>query len=103
MDSGLVGENTDLSRFIEGVSEVRYICTRNTCENGAKYQKAFDTCDQERKAVGSIITQAQYQANFDDRLQGAWCDQIHRDGYYQWAESIKQKVNTQKLEAIGQW
>ena len=103
MDSGLVSENVNLSDYIDGDSEVRFICTRNGCESGDKYQKAYYLSDGERKAQNSVLTQSQYQANFDDRLLSGWCDQIHRDGYSQWAESIKQKVNTQKLEAIGQW
>ena len=103
MDSGLVGENVDLSNYVDGQADVRYICTHRSCENGDKYLKAYHTTDQERKAVGSSITQSQYQACFDDRLLSGWCDQIHRDGYHLWQESIKQKVNTKSLEAIGQW
>jgi hypothetical protein len=112
-DSGLVSEHFDLSQYVEGDSEVRFICTRIACDSGTKYKTAYELSDQSRTAMqfdkkngefmGSFLSRDKYQANFDDRLQGAWCDQIHRDGYYLWQESIKQKVTTKSLEAIGQW
>lgn len=112
-DSGLVSECHDLDPFVDGKSEVRFICTRGSCEKGTKYLNSYLMSDQQRKAMqfdkksgeflGQFLTQTQYQANFDDRLAGAICDQLHKNGYHQWAESIKAKLPKIDLSEVGTW
>lgn len=65
-DSGLAGGRF-LNQFVDGDSDIPFICSRNDCESGRQRYSAY-SANKDRR----------YQSTFDSRLDKYACEDIHQ-------------------------
>ncbi|WP_019502227.1 hypothetical protein [Pseudanabaena sp. PCC 6802] len=99
-DGGLV-DNPYLSQLVSGKNGKPFICQRLDCKAGEKYRNAYFATDAQRqdyaqKHGGEVMTQQEYQAQWDIRLTVAHCEQMHlwhKRQWDAWAQERSKQLN----------
>ncbi|WP_019500871.1 hypothetical protein [Pseudanabaena sp. PCC 6802] len=99
-DGGLV-DNPYLSQLVSGKNGKPFICQRLDCKAGEKYRNAYFATDAQRqdytqKHGGEVMTQQEYQAQWDIRLTAAHCEQMHlwhKQYWDTWAAQRAKRLN----------
>lgn len=90
-DGGLAG-GIFLAEFVDGNSDIPFICNREQCEAGRLYRTAY-----------AANNDKQYRASFDSRLDKYACEDMHQWGLQAWRDDLKNRFSRQPpTESVAQ-
>lgn len=84
-DGGLAGGQF-LSQFVDGDSDIPFLCNRDQCESGRL-----------RRSAWSANNDEQYRKSFDSRLDRYACEDLHQWGLAQWREDLQKRISRKRL------
>lgn len=82
-DGGLAGGQF-LSQFVDGDSDIPFLCNRDQCEAGRL-----------RRSAWSANNDEQYRNSFDSRLDRYACEDLHQWGLAQWRKELQERISRQ--------
>jgi hypothetical protein len=82
-DGGLAGGKF-LKEFVDGDSDIPFICNRDQCQAGRRRYSAWSANDDE-----------QYRNSFDTRLDRYACEDLHKWGKHEWEQDLKKRLQQQ--------